>query len=45
MILLPALGWWRLGLNSVMTFWTGLGFGNGQTAVVIAVAVFALWPT
>lgn len=64
-ILLPALAWWRFGLNSVMTFWmayvvtrplgasfsdwiskpsdiTGLGFGNGQTAVVIAIAVFAL---
>jgi uncharacterized membrane-anchored protein len=64
-ILLPALAWWRFGLNSVAAFWmayvvtrplgasfsdwiskpsniTGLGFGNGQTAIVFAVAVFAL---
>jgi uncharacterized membrane-anchored protein len=62
-ILLPALAWWRFGLNSVAAFWmayvvtrplgasfadwfskpsstTGLGFGNGQTAIVFAVAVF-----
>jgi uncharacterized membrane-anchored protein len=61
-ILLPALAWWRFGLNSVAAFWmayivtrplgasfsdwiskpksiTGLGFGNGQTALVIAVVV------
>ena len=64
-ILLPALAWWRFGLNSVAAFWmayvvtrplgasfsdyiskpasiTGIGFGNGQTAVVIAVAVLLL---
>jgi uncharacterized membrane-anchored protein len=61
-ILLPALAWWRFGLNGVAAFWmayvvtrplgasfsdwiskpkdiTGLGFGNGQTALVIAVVV------
>ncbi len=65
LILVPALAWWRLGLNSVAAFWmayvvtrplgasfsdyvskpssiTGIGFGNGPTAVVIAVVVFAL---
>ena len=64
-ILLPALAWWRFGLNSVAAFWmayvvtrplgasfsdwiskpssiTGLGFGNGQTAAVIAVVVLVL---
>jgi uncharacterized membrane-anchored protein len=64
-ILLPALAWWRLGLNSITAFWmayvvtrplgasfsdyvskpanlTGIGFGNGQTAAVIAVMVFVL---
>jgi uncharacterized membrane-anchored protein len=64
-ILLPALAWWRFGLNGVTAFWmayvvtrplgasfsdwiskpaniTGLGFGNGQTAVLIAVVVFAV---
>jgi uncharacterized membrane-anchored protein len=64
-ILLPALAWWRFGLNSVAAFWmayvvtrplgasfsdwiskpkslTGLAFGNGQTAVVFAIAVLAL---
>jgi uncharacterized membrane-anchored protein len=64
-ILLPALAWWRFGLNSVAAFWmayvvtrplgasfsdwiskpsslTGLGFGNGQTALVIAVVVLVL---
>jgi uncharacterized membrane-anchored protein len=64
-ILLPALAWWRLGLNSVAAFWmayvvtrplgasfadyvskphsmTGIGFGNGQTALVIALAVFVM---
>ena len=62
-ILLPALAWWRLGLNGTAAFWmayvvtrplgasfadciskphsmTGIGFGNGQTALVIALAVF-----
>jgi uncharacterized membrane-anchored protein len=64
-ILLPALAWWRFGLNSVVAFWmayvvtrplgasfadyiskptntSGLGFGDGQTAVVFTLAVFAL---
>jgi uncharacterized membrane-anchored protein len=64
-ILLPALAWWRLGLNSVVAFWmayvvtrplgasfadyiskpantSGLGFGDGPTAVVFTVAVFVL---
>jgi uncharacterized membrane-anchored protein len=64
-ILLPALAWWRFGLNSVAAFWmayvvtrplgasfadwiskpsstTGLGFGNGPTAVVFAAATFLL---
>jgi uncharacterized membrane-anchored protein len=64
-ILLPALAWWRFGLNSVVAFWmayivtrplgasfadyiskppsiTGLGFGNGPTAIVFAVAVFVV---
>ena len=61
-ILLPALAWWRFGLNSIAAFWmayvvtrplgasfadyiskpssiTGIGFGNGRTAIVFAVAV------
>ena len=64
-ILLPALAWWRFGLNSIAAFWlayvvtrplgasiadyiskpsstTGVGFGNGPTAVVFAVATFVL---
>jgi uncharacterized membrane-anchored protein len=64
-ILLPALAWWRFGLNSIAAFWmayvvtrplgasfadyiskpsniTGIGFGNGPTAVVFAVATFVL---
>jgi len=64
-ILLPALGWWRLRLNSIAAFWmayvvtrplgasfadyiskphsiTGIGFGNGRTAIVFAVAVFVV---
>jgi uncharacterized membrane-anchored protein len=64
-ILLPALAWWRFGLNSVVAFWmayvvtrplgasfsdyiskpssiTGIGFGNGRTAIVFAVAVFVV---
>jgi uncharacterized membrane-anchored protein len=63
LILLPAVAWWRFGLNSVAAFWmayivtrplgasfadyiskpssiTGIGFGNGRTAIVFAVAVF-----
>jgi uncharacterized membrane-anchored protein len=62
LILLPALAWWRFGLNSIAAFWmayvvtrplgasfadyiskpsslTGIGFGNGRTAIVFAVAV------
>jgi uncharacterized membrane-anchored protein len=61
-ILLPALAWWKFGLNSIVAFWmayivtrplgasfsdwiskpaslTGLGFGNGRTAIVFGVAV------
>ena len=64
-ILLPALAWWRFGLNSIAAFWmayvvtrplgasfayyiskpanlTGIGFGDGRTALVFAVAVFVL---
>jgi uncharacterized membrane-anchored protein len=64
-ILLPALAWWRFGLNSIAAFWmayvvtrplgasfadwiskpsslTGIGFGNGPTAVVFALATFLL---
>jgi uncharacterized membrane-anchored protein len=62
-ILIPALAWWRLGVNSIAAFWmayvvtrplgasfadyiskppsiSGIGFGDGPTAVVFAVAVF-----
>ncbi len=65
LILLPALAWWRFGLNSIAAFWlayvltrplgasfadyiskpanlTGIGFGDGQTALVFAVAVLVL---
>ena len=65
LILLPALAWWRFGLNSIAAFWmayivtrplgasfsdyiskpsnvTGIGFGNGPTAVVFGVATFLL---
>ncbi len=65
LILLPALAWWRFGLNSIAAFWmsyvltrplgasfadymskpralSGINFGDGPTAVVFAVAVFAL---
>ena len=64
-ILIPALAWWRLGLNEVAAFWiayvltrplgasfadyiskppsiSGIGFGDGPTAVAFALAVFAL---
>lgn len=63
-ILIPALAWWRLGLNSIAAFWaayvitrplgasiadyiskpaktSGLGFGDGPTALVFALAVLA----
>ena len=65
MIFLPALAWWKLGLNSIAAFWmsyivtrplgasfadyiskardlSGINFGDGPTALVFAVAVFAL---
>jgi uncharacterized membrane-anchored protein len=65
LILIPALAWWRLGLNSIAAFWMayvltrplgasfadyiskphsigGLGFGDGPTALVFAVAVVVL---
>jgi len=64
-ILIPAVAWWRLGLNHIAAFWmayvvtrplgasfadyiskprniSGIGFGDGPTAVVFAVAVFVL---
>jgi uncharacterized membrane-anchored protein len=64
-ILIPALAWWKFGLNSIAAFWmayvvtrplgasfadyisrprnlSGIGFGDGPTAVVFAVAVFVL---
>ena len=64
-ILLPALAWWRFGLNHIAAFWMsyvvtrplgasfadyiskshslrGINFGDGPTAVVFALAVFAL---
>jgi uncharacterized membrane-anchored protein len=64
-ILIPALAWWKLGLNGIAAFWmayvvtrplgasfadyiskprnlSGIGFGDGPTAVVFAVAVFIL---
>ncbi len=65
LILIPALAWWRFGLNSIAAFWmayvltrplgasfadyiskphsiSGLGFGDGPTALVFAVAVVVL---
>ena len=64
LILLPALAWWRFGLNSIAAFWMayvltrplgasfadyiskphsmgGIGFGDGPTALVFALAVLA----
>jgi uncharacterized membrane-anchored protein len=64
-IFIPALAWWRLGLNSIAAFWmsyivtrplgasfadyisksrniSGIGFGDGPTAVVFALAVLVL---
>jgi len=61
-ILIPALAWWRLGLNSIAAFWmayvvtrplgasiadyiskpvhiSGIGFGDGPTALAFTVAV------
>jgi uncharacterized membrane-anchored protein len=63
-IVIPALAWWRLGLNSIAAFWaayvitrplgasiadyiskpantSGLGFGDGPTALVFTLAVLA----
>jgi uncharacterized membrane-anchored protein len=65
LILIPALAWWRFGLNSIAAFWmayvltrplgasfadyiskphsiSGIGFGDGPTALVFALAVVAL---
>ena len=65
LILVPALAWWRFGLNSIAAFWmayvvtrplgasfadyiskprsiTGIGFGDGSTALVFTLAVVAL---
>jgi uncharacterized membrane-anchored protein len=65
LILVPALLWWKFGLNSIAAFWmayvltrplgasfadyiskphniSGIGFGDGQTAAVFAVAVLVL---
>ena len=64
-ILIPALAWWKLGLNGIVAFWmayvvtrplgasfadyiskprnlSGIGFGDGPTALVFAAAVFVL---
>src|ERR1700728_2396379 len=64
-IFIPALAWWRFGLNSIAAFWmsyivtrplgasfadyitksrniSGIGFGDGPTAVVFALAVLVL---
>jgi len=64
-IFVPALLWWRFGLNAVAAFWmsyvvtrplgasfadyigrppsiSGLGFGEGRTAVVLGAAVLAV---
>jgi uncharacterized membrane-anchored protein len=61
-ILIPALAWWKFGLNSIAAFWSayvvtrplgasfadyiskprntsGIGFGDGPTALVFAIAV------
>jgi len=65
LILIPALAWWRFGLNSIAAFWMayvvtrplgasfadyiskphnmgGIGFGDGPTALVFALAVFVV---
>jgi uncharacterized membrane-anchored protein len=64
-ILLPALAWWRFGLNPIVAFWmayvvtrplgasfadyisktrsmSGIGFGDGPTALVFTAVVLAL---
>jgi uncharacterized membrane-anchored protein len=65
LIWVPALAWWRFGLNSIAAFWmayvvtrplgasfadyiskphnlSGIGFGDGPTALVFAIAVAVL---
>src|SRR5580698_4484699 len=65
LILIPALAWWKFGLNAVVAFWcayvvtrplgasyadyiskppslSGIGFGDGPTALVFTVAVAIL---
>jgi uncharacterized membrane-anchored protein len=65
LILVPALAWWRFGLDSIAAFWmayvvtrplgasyadyiskphslSGIGFGDGATSLVFALAVVAL---
>jgi uncharacterized membrane-anchored protein len=65
LILIPALAWWKFGMNPVVAFWcayvvtrplgasfadyiskpahmSGIGFGDGPTALVFTVAVAAL---
>jgi uncharacterized membrane-anchored protein len=65
LILIPAVAWWRFGLNAVVAFWcayvvtrplgasfadyiskppslSGIGFGDGPTALVFTVAVAIL---
>jgi uncharacterized membrane-anchored protein len=64
-ILIPVIGYWRFGMNSIFAFWFayvitrpigasfadyfgkprnvgGLGFGSGETALVLAIAIFIL---
>jgi len=51
-ILIPAVAWWRFGLNSVVAFWfayvgrphslSGIGFGSGRVAVIVTIAVAIL---
>ena len=65
LILIPAVAWWRFGLNAVVVFWcayvvtrplgasyadyiskppslSGIGFGDGPTALIFTVAVAVL---
>jgi uncharacterized membrane-anchored protein len=65
LILIPAVAWWKFGLNSIAAFWfayiltrplgasfadyiskprdlSGIGFGDGPTALVFAIAVAVL---
>jgi uncharacterized membrane-anchored protein len=64
-ILIPAVAWWKFGMNSIAAFWfayvitrplgasfadyiskspniSGIGFGDGPTALVFAIAVLVL---